>query len=216
MTKKQIELEHAKTFVDVLFGVLIALPLTEEFPQLAINVIASPSLSSGGSLLLLAAALVFSTFYWLEVRRFVDEQSVFDRAYRGSIGLSLGRLFGGLIMVALVAAILKFANVDKFRPFLITNLLFWVADSLGNIGLKLKYRHANVKSINEDSDEYKWYAVHIRSYKYILYSILNVVFFGLVLAGDYIMPDRDDYRFIVTASVFVITLVRHLFWRPKL
>jgi hypothetical protein len=216
MANKQMELEHAKTFVDVLFGVLIALPLTEVLPPSVSNMIVSPSLSSAISILLLAAALSFSTFYWLEVRRFIDEQSKFDQAIRGTSGLSRGRLFGGLIMVALVAAILKFAKGDTFQPFLITNLLFWLADFFGNVGLKRKYQQTSLDSINRNSDEYEWYTTHIGSYKYILYSILNVAFFGLVLVLNYALPAQEVYRFIVASLVFVFTLFRHLFWRAKL
>jgi hypothetical protein len=216
MPNDEIDLEHAKSFIDVVFGVLIALPLTEVFPQYVSDVITKRCLACGESLLLLTAALVFSTFYWLEVRRFIDEQTKFDRAINAG-GLSLGRLLGSLMSVSLAATILKFANIDTLRAFLIANLFFWLIDLFGNIGLKYRYKQKDVKAIEKTHpDEYEWYIKNIQPYgKGPFYSSINMVFFGLILAGDYIWHDLEIYQCIIASLIFVFTLFRHLFLRIK-
>lgn len=213
---KEIELEHAKSFVDVVFGVLIALPLAETFPQLVSGTITTPSLSSGSSLLLLSATLVFSTFYWLEVRRFIDEQSKFDKAINAG-GLSLGRLLGSLIMVALVGIILKFATVEKLPAFLIANLLFWLSDLLANIGSWLRYIRYNPASIKDTHPgAYEWFIYSFKLYKGPFYSSISVACYGLMLVADLRSHGSPRSIFLISLAIFVFTLVRHLILRVYL
>jgi hypothetical protein len=217
MLNDEIELAHAKSFTDVVFGVLIALPLTEVLPRLVADLVTKRSLSSGESLLLLSASLVFSTFYWLEVRRFIDKQNRFHNAL-GIGGLSFGRLMASLIMAALVAAILKFANIRTLRAFLEANLLFWLIDLFGNIALKRKYKKLNIEAIKtEYEEEHKWYLDNFHKwYKGPFYSGISVVFFSIALGIAYIFRNGVNYQFVIASLIFAFTLIRHLGLRRKL
>ncbi len=216
MPNKEIELKHAKVFLDLAFGVLIALPLLEILPRLVSGVRTEPSLSSWGSLILLTAVVVFSAFYWVEVRRFIDEQSRLDRAI-GAGGISLPRFFGSLIMVALATTILQFTDIKRLRAFLITNLLFWFFDLLGNIGLKLRYKKEDLKSIkHKHPNEYKWYMANIqRWYKGPFYSGINILFFASLLVVDFTLHNLK-LQFVIVLLVFGFTLFRHLYLRTEL
>jgi hypothetical protein len=225
MPYNEVELEYAKAFVDVVFGVLIALPLTEALPELVNKIITQRSSSDADSLLLLVAALVFSTFYWFELRRFIDDQDKFDKAIkaeqnnpgepRKAGGLPLPKLLGSLIMVALVATTLRFANVTTLRAFVIANLLFWLVDLFGNIWLKLQYKPDDLASIQDKHpDEYEWYMTNIQPpRKGPPYSGINIAFFGLALVAAIVCRDHPIY---VSLSIFAFTFVRHLFIRPYL
>jgi len=219
MPNTEIELEYTKSFVDVVFGVLIALPLTEVFPELVRKLITETSLADGESLLLLVATLVFSTFYWFELRRFIDEQDKFDKAIKAEQnkskahkagGLPVEKLLGSLLMVALVAMILRFANVKTLRAFVLANLLFWLIDLFGNVLLKVQYEPADVEALKSTHpDEYNWYLANIRPRrKGPLYSSINIAFFGLALVVAIICRDHPIY---VSASVFVFTPIRHFY-----
>jgi hypothetical protein len=216
MPNKGIELKHAKVFLDLAFGVLIALPLLETLPRLVGAVRAEPSLSSWGSLLLLTTVVVFSAFYWVEVRHFIDEQSGFNSAV-GADGISLPRFLGCLVMVALATSSLQFTDIKRLRAFLITNLLFWFFDLLGNIGLKVRYKQKDVKSIEHNHpQQYHWYMANIRPwYKGPFYSGINIAFFGLVLAVDYFWHDLR-IQFMIASLVCGFTLFRHLYLRTRL
>ena len=216
MPNKEIELKHAKVFLDLAFGVLIALPLFEILPRSVSGIRTEPSLSSWGSLLLLTAVVVFSAFYWVEVRRFIDEQSRFDRAI-GAGGISLPKFLGSLIMVALATTSLQFTDIRRLRAFLITTLLFWFFDLFGNIGLKLRYKQEDVKSIeHKHPKEYEWYMTNIRPwYKGPFYSGINIGFFGSVLVVVYISHDLK-IQFMIASLVFGFTLFRQLYLRTKL
>jgi len=117
--------------------------------------------------------------------------------------------------VALVATILKFANIDTLIAFLIANLLFWLIDLLGNILGKLSYRRLDLESIKHQHPEvYRWVNKEIRQwYKGPFYSCVNLIFFGLALLGALAFGDRKAAQMTVAALVFLFTLVRHLFLR---
>jgi hypothetical protein len=216
MATKEIELKHAKVFLDLAFGVLIALSLVEILPRLVGDVRAESSLSSWGSLILLTAVLVFTAFYWVEVRRFIDDQSRLDNAI-GADGISLSKFLGCLLMVTLATSILQFTDLRRLRAFLITSLLFWFFDLFGNIGLKLRYKPGKVKSIEyTHRKEFDWYKRNISPwYKGPFYSGINIAFFGSVLLIDYISNGLKT-QFIIASLVFGFTLLRHLYLRTKL
>jgi hypothetical protein len=216
MPNKEIDLKHAKVFLDLAFGVLITFSLVEILPRLLGDVRAGSSLSSWGSLFLFTAVLVFNAFYWVEVRRFIDDQSRLDTAI-GAGGMSLSKFLGSLIMVALATSVLQFTDLRRLRAFLITTLLFWFFDLFGNIGLKLQYKQKKVKSIERTHrKEFDWYKSNIHPwYKGPFYSGINIAFFGSVLLVDYISHDLKT-QFIIASSVLGFTLLRHLYLRTKL
>jgi hypothetical protein len=74
---ESLDLEHIETLLDTVFGVVIALPLLD-LPDLVRSFTKKPTIAALTSCLLLAGALLFSTFYWLEVRHFIAEQERFD------------------------------------------------------------------------------------------------------------------------------------------
>lgn len=218
---KNSELEHAKSLIDVVFGVLIALPLTEVLPPLANDIIVIPRLPLWTSLFLLISALLFTIFYWIEVRRFIDKQIKIDNLIGENVGLPVLRFLGSIVMFGFVAAALKFANDDRFRPFVIANFLIWIFDLLGNIKLRKQYTKERIDKLKPDaqqtpSEEYMWLNHRISSKKFIIYSFVNALFFGLVLASSYIILVTAAYKFVTALLILSLTLFRHLYWRPKL
>lgn len=218
---KNTELEHAKSLIDVVFGVLIALPLTEVLPPLVNDVIVVPQkISLWVSLFLLISALVFTAFYWVEVRRFINWQIKIDNIIGENLGLSLSRFVGSLIMFGLVAATLKFANDDRFRPFVIANILFWAFDFVGNIEFKKRYRRENIAKLLENLpknvEEYDWLTGRNQGKRFIKYSIVNMLFFGLILVCSYIFLSVTFFKFVAATLILFLTLYRHLYWRPKI
>ena len=188
----------------------------EILPRLVGDVRAGSSLSSWGSLILLTAVLVFTAFYWVEVRRLIDDQSRLDKAI-GAGGISLSKFLSCLIMVALATSILQFTDIRRLRAFLITTLLFWLFDLFGNIGLKLRYKLGKVKFIERTHPkEFDWYKRNISPwYKGPFYSGINIVFFGSLLLFDYISHGLKT-QFIIASLALCFTLPRHLYFRTKL
>src|SRR6267154_6589477 len=111
MAKQILETEHAKVFLDVVFGVVIALPMAQ-LPQLVHALAFGPSHAVLWTpVLLLTSAILFCAFYWLEVRRFIEEQIRFNDAVMKLhsrslelINFSVLRLVGSLFAIMLVAA----------------------------------------------------------------------------------------------------------------
>ena len=124
---------------------------------------------------------------------------------------------GSLIMVVLATTLLQFTDLKRLRAFLITNMLFWLFDLFGNIGLKLRYRQEDVKSIElKNPTEYEWFMTNIRPwYKGPFYSGINTAFFASLLVVDFIQHDLK-IQFVIASFVFVFTFFRHHYLRTKL
>lgn len=122
MAKQILATEHAKVFLDVVFGVVIALPMAQ-LPPLVQGLALAPSHAALWTpVLLLTSAILFCAFYWLEVRRFIEEQIRFNEAVMKLhnrslelINFSLVRLVGSLFAIMLVAAMLKYAELNPLK-----------------------------------------------------------------------------------------------------
>jgi hypothetical protein len=132
-------------------------------------------------LLLLLSALIFSAFYWLEVRHFMNAQKNFNeaisdagRALDDAVPLPLATfLLGVLLMMTLATGILKFADEGLFRAFVLANLLFWLCDLGGTIILKRSYVRFEKeirKVMEEHRADHAWFVGHIVSRFFYLYS----------------------------------------------
>jgi hypothetical protein len=224
MQRQILQRDHAKTFSDVVFGVIIGLPMAG-FPSVVHELITAPSLSSLTRVVLLASALIFSSFYWLELRRFIDEQKNFNDAINSAregievVSFTMARFAGSLIIVVFAAAILKFAELNLFRSFLIANMLFWTLDFFGNIELKRVYRvhrsYINVV-LKDDLDRYSWFNGHLGTSFFYLYASVNAILFFILFVLDHVLNGSERYRLGASLIVFALTLFRHLVWRTRI
>jgi hypothetical protein len=233
MPRRGLSIEHTKAFLDVVLGVVIALPLAA-LPSIVIKVISAYEQGRLIALLMLIPALIFSAFYWLEARRFIEDEMRCKNALKAVLEkspehaklitehklmtetLTLERFGGSVIVISLVAAILKFAEEGLFRPFVVANLIFWMLDFLNNIigNRKKRWWGKFVDSFPPAMNEERgWYRAHYQSYNFFDYSIVNAFFFLALLQLDYVVNRSHSYR--VGASIFILifTIIRHLFWR---
>lgn len=209
-----------------MFGVVIGLALTElpESVEKFVNELDSkPDVLAQSAVpaLLLMSGLLFSAFYWLETRFFISAQERFDQVIRGrawgradGVSIPLGTfLVGTLAMMALASGVLAFAAHGRFQLFLAANIAFWLFDLLGATILKRSYR-PHQKAIEEggsqSSEELRWFRAHIQSNFFYAYSLLNIVSFAVILAGDLWLARSATYRLLCSIVLLVLTLVRHL------
>ena len=237
MSKHPLELDNAKAFLDIILGVIIALPLIE-LPQKAIELAAGKLpfdktvyLGAATSMLLLISALIFSSFFWLEVREFIDRQTKFN----GSIGLIEPRpgdgvhlarrvVFGSILQITFIVAILESAKANYFRAFISANILFWTLDMIGTGQIKRLYRKpvdytATIAEIDaKHRPEDRWFIAHLTKSFYYWYSFLYALFFVLLLLLSLTVNHQVDgfegYRLGAALSVLLATLVGHLYVRP--
>ena len=142
-----LKLEHTETLLDVVFGVVIALPLIG-LPTRVRNFFLAPAFDAAIVILLSMTALLFCAFYWLEVRHFLEEQQRFNAAIRSNseiqpdgVPIPLATfLLGSLSMMTVAAGVLAFAESGYLRSFLVANILYWIADCFGTASLKATYR----------------------------------------------------------------------------
>ena len=183
MRESTLEIGHAETLLDVVFGVIIALPLIE-LPKLVTIGFDTPSAENVGTVVLATAALVFCVFYWLEVRHFLAEQQQFDEAIRRASGgfdagvpLPLGTfVLGSLFMMTLAIGILSFATIASFRAFLATNILFWMSDLAGTTQLKRLYKpyQLTIDAVRKDEPgTHGWFVGHIKTPYFYFYGTGN-------------------------------------------
>ena len=253
MTRKALDFDQVKIFLEVVFGVVIALPLLN-IPDLLINV-ANAYHQLGGyssireiwisellipvtSLILLSSALIFSSFYWLELIEFIGYQQKFNLAMDAYnkcsttttkvelVYITEWFFLGGLLMTALMATTLIFADIakitqiDAFRQFLQANLLFWAINFVGNkILKKTYYPYSNlIKIINISCNaSYQelldWFDGHIWSPYFLFYGALSFLLILIALILDYVLKRPWGYRLIIAVLYLIYTLVGHLFLR---
>ncbi len=220
-----VELRHIETLLDVVFGVIIALPLLE-LPEMIREFLRNISALTAIPPLLLVAALIFTVFYWLEVRHFIAEQERFNQAIAHQPedpgeGVPLSRaafVLGGLFMMMLGASALVFAKDGRIRYYLAANLAFWLCDLVGTFLLHRTYipfRKAIERVKREQWLEHRWFWGHISSRFYYYYGFSNALVFSIVLAGDYVAHASALYRAIMSLLLVIIVLLRHLVWRSK-
>lgn len=221
-----LNLNHTEALLDVVFGVIVAIPLIK-LPMHIHKLLVDLSYNSIVNVLLLLSALVFSAFYWLEVRHFLKEQKRFNDA----LGFSRGALadgvpvplamflLGSLSMMALASGILSFASAGRFKSFLTASVLYWMIDCLGTLSLKKTYKPFTAEILSKKKksrSEYDWFSGHITSNYFYLYGIGNVVFFASLLHLDEMFNEAMIYRVTASFVIFIFTLFRHLCWRSKL
>jgi len=220
---RSIQLSQVEELLDVVFGVVIGLALTE-MPGSVESLATTRNMASAVPTLLLMSGLLFSAFYWLETRFFISAQERFDRAIRGrtwgradGVSIPLGTfVVGTLAMMALAAGVLAFAAHGRFRLFLAANIAFWLFDFLGAIVLKRSYK-PHRQAIEEEAAEYpeelRWFRAHIQSGFFYTYALLNLACFGVLLIVDLFLARSELYRLIAAIVLLIVTLVRHLLVR---
>lgn len=226
MEERRLELGEAELLLDVVFGVVIGLALTE-LPGKVWGALRSPGPESLWPPLLLGTSLVFVTFYWLETRFFLTAQSRFDDAVGSTaegrvdgVRLPLATfLLGTLAMMAVASGVLWAAVEAAFRPFLAANLLFWLLDGGGVVVLQRTYRkhEAEIRRVADDHREsWEWFQGHILSRFFHLYAAGNAAVFALALLGDQWSGGAAAYRVGVAVLLALATLLRHLWVRSRL
>jgi hypothetical protein len=226
MKEHTFEIGHAQVLLDVIFGVIVALPLIE-VPKVAVRLITVPDFAIGATFFLSLAALLFSSFYWLEVRHFLSEQERFNNAVRrdasipsDGVPLPLATyLVGSLIMMTLAAGILAFANYEGYRTFLLLNVLFWLADLYGTASLKHIYGpySAVLNTIRQQQPHaYDWFVGHVATPYFYFYGLVNTMTFAVLLLIDDVVRVTPSRRFLASATVLALTVVRHGWVRASL
>lgn len=226
MKEHTFEVAHAQVLLDVIFGVIIALPLIE-VPKVAVTLLTAPDFATGTTFFLTVAALIFASFYWLEVRHFLSEQERFNDAVRrdesipsDGVPLPLATyLVGSLIMMTLAAGILAFANYKAYRTFLLLNILFWLADLYGTASLKHIYRgYAVVIGTvrHQQPHVYDWFVGHIVTPYFYFYGVANALVFAGLLLADQTTGDTPLWRCLGATIVLAITVFRHGWVRSSL
>lgn len=234
MAKQILETEHAKVFLDVVFGVIIALPMAV-LPILVHSWAIAPAKDSLIPVLLLTSAIAFCAFYWLEVRRFIEEQRTFNDFIKNLPGQSwdlvnftITRLVGSLAAIILVAAILKYAELNYFDAFLISSAIFWGLDFLGNVEGQMTYRkhrhsYDQVRNLlgqmnanSQCSFELRAYVGRFSTLSFWIDGIFSAICFLGLLALDNWYNQSVSYRLWASVGIMVLTLFRHLFWRTEI
>lgn len=224
MSKQTLEFQHAKVFLDIVFGVIIGIAMSG-FPVLIHNVALAPSSESMTRILLVTSALSFCAFYWLEVRVFLSEEVAFNRAVREICGehanlvpLTLERYVGSLIIIVIVAAMVRFAESNFFRSFLIANILFWAIDFLGNVeGNKLYKLHRSVfDAVREKRpDEHRPFIGRFGTLFFWWDGLATILVLTVLFVLDYLAHGSWRYRGLASAVILVLTLFRHIVWRTR-
>lgn len=226
MPKQTLEFQHAKMFLDIVFGVIIGIAIAG-FPKLIHDVALAPSSTSLTSLLLVSSALSFCAFYWLEVRVFLSEEMDFNEAVRKVCGkgaepvpLTLERYVGSLIIIVIVAAMVRFAEFNFFRSFLIANILFWTIDFFGNVeGNKLykSHKEAFQRVRDERPDEHREFIGRFGSRPWVLWldGLATIFVFSVIFVVDYLVHRSWRYRAFAAGVILVLTLSRHFVWRTR-
>ena len=140
MNQSMINSKYALTLIDVIFGVVIAIPLLT-LPEIILAFIHAPSNQVATQILLLVSSLLFCSFYWIEMHEFLATQDrlndFLNLEENQGITPKQSRVFlGGIIMISSLAAILKFATYGSIQTFLVANIIFWVIDILGSREVK--------------------------------------------------------------------------------
>jgi hypothetical protein len=224
MSKQTLEFQHAQVFLDVVFGVIIGIAISG-FPVLIHNVALAPSSASVTRILLVTSALSFCAFYWLEVRVFLSEEVAFNNAVREICGedakpvpLTMERYVGSVIVIVIVAAMVRFAESNFFRSFLIANILFWAIDFFGNVeGNKLYKLHRSVfDAVREKRpDEHRPFIGRFGTFFFWWDGLATILVFAVLFVIDYLAHGSWRYRALAAGVILVLTLFRHVVWRIR-
>lgn len=227
MQTESLDKQHTETLLDVVFGVVIAIALTD-LPRLVVGVYESRDPEAVTSVVLLVSSLIFCAFYWVEVRHFIDQQHAFDKAiecgrgeeFDAGVPVPLASfLLGTLLMMTLASAILTFSRQESFKGFLLASALFWTADLGGALLLRRSYRpfRTRIEGIRKQAaEEHGWFLGHIDSRFFVLYGLLNVGFFLLLWLLSRSVGTVPEVQLLLAVLVLALTLFRHLAWRSKI
>lgn len=215
-----INTKYAFVLIDVVFGVIIAIPLIS-LPENILRVISEPlDPVEIQILLLLISSLLFCACYWLELHGFLSGQERLNKCLNinevNDITPKQSRVFlGAVIMITSLAAIINYATLKSIEAFLVANIIFWVFDMLGSREVKKNYKpyRNRIIEIKETNPVvYEWYERRIISRYYYIYGLINTLFFFIALMLYIFVFDRDS-KFGLSFGIilFFVTLVRHYF-----
>lgn len=217
MSKLVFKSQHTLPLIDVILGVIIAIPLLE-IPTDILSLAKDFSLEGITTIFLRISSLVFCFFYWLGMHQFIITQNSFDEAVceteNNEITLmQIFNLFGGILMIATVAAIFEYAKFDTIIPFLLANMLFWFLDFMGSFFIKNQYRKCSktISSIEKNNpEEYQWYIRRIKSpVPYVYAAVSFMFFFAALLIYTLLLHQNDLFRVIFGICLFFATFARH-------
>lgn len=205
-----VRVSHAQVLMDVVFGVIVALPLIE-VPRMAVALVTAPTLPGATSLVLQVGALLFCAYNWLEARDFFELQGRFHQAAEGC-GVPMEARFPlpmVLLVPALAAGILTHASYEAFRAFVAMNALFWLMDV--GTGVWLQRRYAGFDATAHvvrarDEDAYAWYASFMAGSIYVWWSVASLLLFAAMLALDATAGGDPWLRLALAPLVFLPAL----------
>ena len=215
-----LNLDNSKTLLDVVFGIVIALPLSR-LPEEVLRYYNTKSPDVLIIILLMVSTIVFCAFYWDEVRYFLNNKmSLSEKIERDGIGTTKNNtpievFLLGLVMIAFAAGILYYAEHNHFRAFLWANLAYWVADFIGALFIRHSLKpQANKQHQNEEVNS--WIEERTESWFIPCYCLLNALVFLTIIILNELLNSAINYRIVVAAFIMIYTLFRHILWRKHL
>jgi hypothetical protein len=205
-----VRIAEAQVMLDVVFGVVVALPLIE-VPKMVVALVSTPGMAGAASLVLQVGALLFCARNWLETRDFFERQTRFHEA-AARFGTPMeARLPLPLMLLvpALAAGILTHASYDAFRAFLVMNAIFWVMDTVGAVWLQRSYGRFGgiVHRVRElDEEAHRWYASFVAGTVYLWWALACLGLFAALLAIDVAAGPSPALRLAMAPLVFLPTL----------
>ena len=176
MRKYVFNTKHTFSLVDIVFGVIIAMPLFK-VPNEILIVCNEFNYEGVTTILLQISSLLFCSFYWLGMHEYLIAQERFDKVIGESNEdeISLMQILdfmGGILLIGVLVLILVYSRYDYIKGFLIVNMLFWLCDIAGSTFIKLHYRQYTdkISYVQERfPKEFKWYNRSVKSNKPIIY-----------------------------------------------
>lgn len=199
------------TLLDVVLGVLIALPIQGIADHLR-TIAAVQTVDSIGRLAFLAGVLFFAAFYWLEMNPLFRS---LDRLSDGTPGSPADSRGGPsallvsvkLVTVALLGVAISLASVETAGWFLGVNAVFWAFDLGAVIVLRQRSRaHAPAGATGAGSKALS---------SLLTSSAVNLVAFAVPAAWNMAAPWGERMRSIAGIAFLAWVLVSHLAWRYR-
>lgn len=213
---------HATILLDVVFGVVIADPI-EDMPGLvAAAFTLTPSALA--NLVLILAAIIFCSFYWLETKGFLEDSAhLFDRRNpseyfddRGVAGQMRFDLIGGLYLVIVASAVIQFSSLENLPLLLLFSAVFWLGDLLGTLDLRQRYARYREVALSGGGIKARWWAGHAGSAFFVWYGLINASLYLILYVIVKKWPGSEVVHSLVAAAVLLLCAFRHFAWRSAI
>lgn len=198
------------TLLDVVLGVLIALPIQGVADHLR-TIAAVQSIESVGRLAFLTGVLFFAAFYWLEMNplfRRLDGLSDGTAVSPDSRGGPTALLVGvKLVTVVLLGVTISLASVETAGWFLGVNAVFWAFD----LGAMLVLRQRWLAHAPPDATGARSKALA----SLVTSGALNLLVFAVLAAWNMAAPWGERIRSLAGIAFLAWVVVSHLAWRYR-